>query len=92
MPTGLTRRPSGSTAIPQSRRGSHELRGRAAVAARTLISAARRSVYGPISAGLVVLGLLFLVLPRYMAYVFGMVCVWFALAAGLEAFRRRADR
>ncbi|HEU4648571.1 MAG TPA: phospholipase D-like domain-containing protein [Gemmatimonadales bacterium] len=91
IPTGLTRRPSGSMVIPQGRRGRHELRGRAAVAARTLISAARRSIYGPVSAGLVVLGLLFLVLPRYMAYAFGMVCVWFALAAGLEAFRRRAD-
>jgi hypothetical protein len=77
---------------PHSRRGRHEFRGRAAIAARSLISAARRSIYGPVSIGLVVLGLLFLVLPRYMAYAFGMVCVWFALAAGLEAFRRRADR
>jgi cardiolipin synthase len=92
LPTGLTRRPSGGMVIPRGRRGRHELRGRAAVAARTLISAARRSIYGPVSAGLVVLGLLFLVLPRYMAYAFGTVCVWFALAAGLEAFRRRVDR
>jgi cardiolipin synthase len=93
LPTGLSRRPSGGMAVPpHGRRGRHEFRGRAAVAARTLISAARRSIYGPVSLGLVLLGLLFLVLPRYMAYAFGTVCVWLALAAGLEAFRRRLDR
>lgn len=93
LPTGLSRRPSGAhPAVPHARRARREFRGRAAVAARTLISAARRSIYGPISLTLVVLGLLFIVLPRYMAYVFGAVCVWFAIAAGMEAFRRRIDR
>ncbi|MGH7518460.1 MAG: phospholipase D-like domain-containing protein [Gemmatimonadales bacterium] len=88
LPTGLQRRRSGP--VPMSRsRSPRQLRGRAAVAARTLISAARRSVYGPLSLILVVLGTLFLVLPRTTAYAFGLVCVWFALAAGVEAFRRR---
>jgi cardiolipin synthase len=88
LPTGLQRRRSGP--VPTSRsRSPRQLRGRAAVAARTLISAARRSVYGPVSLILVVLGTLFLVLPRTTAYAFGLVCVWFALAAGVEAFQRR---
>ncbi len=88
LPTGLKRRRSGP--VPTRRaRSPRQFRSRAAVAARTLISAARRSVYGPLSLMLVVLGTLFLVLPRTTAYVFGFVCVWFALAAGVEAFRRR---
>lgn len=91
LPSGLQRRASGSVAPPRPR-GSRELRGRAAVAARTLISGARRSVYGPVSALLVLLGLLFIGLPRYMAYGFGAVCVWLAVAAGLEAFHRRTGR
>ncbi len=88
LPTGLQRRRSGP--VPRDRaRAPRQLRGRAAVAARSLISAARRSVYGPLSLILVAIGTLFLVLPRTTAYVFGFVCVWFALAAGVEAFRRR---
>src|SRR5581483_3527621 len=90
-PASLQRR--ASTPVPAPRaRGSRELRGRAAVAARTLISGARRSVYGPVSALLVLLGLLFIGLPRYMAYGFGAACVWLAVAAGLEAFHRRTSR
>src|SRR5581483_7998093 len=91
LPSGLQRR--ASTPVPAPRaRGSRERRGRAAVAARTLISGARRSVYGPVSALLVLLGLLFIGLPRYMAYGFGAACVWLAVAAGLEAFHRRTSR
>ena len=37
-------------------------------------------------------GVLFFVLPRVTAYVFGAICAWLALGAGREAFRRRADR
>jgi cardiolipin synthase A/B len=88
MPTGLQRRRSGPAPVHRSR-SRREFRGRAAIAARTLVSAARRSVYGPLSLILVTLGTLFLVLPRTTAYLFGLVCVWFALAAGTEAFRRR---
>jgi cardiolipin synthase len=88
LPTGLAR----DEPVPahhRQRRGRRELRVRAAVAARTLISGARRSIYGPASGFLVVLGLLFLILPGAMAYVFGAVCVWLAASAGLEAFARR---
>ncbi|MGE5231164.1 MAG: phospholipase D-like domain-containing protein [Deltaproteobacteria bacterium] len=88
MPSRLARERS---AQPQRRRARRELRGRAAVATRTLISGARRSIYGPISLALVVLGLLFIGLPSTMAYAFGGVCVWLAVAAGLEAFARRRE-
>jgi cardiolipin synthase A/B len=88
LPTGLKRRRSGPVPVVPSR-SPRQFRGRAAVAARTLISAARRSIYGPLSLILVTLGTLFLVLPRTTAYAFGLVCVWLAIAAGVEAFRRR---
>ena len=88
MPSGLQRRRSGPVPVRRSR-SRRQFRGRAAIAARTLVSAARRSVYGPLSLILVTLGTLFLMLPRTTAYVFGLVCVWFALAAGVEAFQRR---
>jgi len=89
IPSGLARQP---TAQPRRRpRARRELRGRAAIATRTLISGARRSIYGPISLALVVLGLLFIGLPSTMAYGFGAVCVWLAVSAGLEAFARRRE-
>jgi cardiolipin synthase len=82
---------------PQVARGAHrptvrERRRRAALAVRTLIANARRSVFLPLSATLVTLGVLFFVLPRFTAYVFGVLCGWLALSAGREAFRRRGDR
>lgn len=88
LPTGLAR----DEPVPthhRRRRAHRELRVRAAVAARTLISGARRSIYGPVSVFLIILGVLFLILPGAMAYVFGAVCVWLAGSAGLEAFARR---
>lgn len=88
LPVGLARQIPGGSHEPR-RRARRELRGKAAVATRTLISGARRSLYGPVSAALVVLGLLFLVLPGAMAYVFGGACVWLAGAAAMEAFARR---
>jgi len=74
------------------RMGRRELRQRAAVALRTVVATARRSVYGPLSALLVVLAALFLALPKPTAYAFGAICAWLGLSAGREAFRRRADR
>jgi len=66
-----------------------ERRVRAALAMRALMSNARRSIFLPLSALLVSLGILFFVLPRFTAYVFGALCGWFALSAWREAFRRR---
>jgi cardiolipin synthase len=73
-------------------RSGRETRQRAVLALRTIASHARRSVFGPISAIFIALGLLFVALPRESAYVVAALCAWFALGAGREAFRRRADR
>lgn len=78
-------------AQPRHHKNVREVRRRAAVALWTLATGARRSVYGPISLLLILLGVLFLLLPETMAYVFGGLCAWFAVAAGLEAFRRRRE-
>ena len=91
------RLPSALTYIGPERRVAHhgggrEIRQRAALALRTVASGARRSLFGPMSAALVLLAALFLALPRATAYVFGALCVWLALGAAREAFRRRADR
>jgi len=73
-------------------RSGRETRQRAVLALRAIASNARRSVFGPISAMFIALGVLFVALPRASAYVVAALCAWFALGAGREAFRRRADR
>ncbi|MEO8088998.1 MAG: phospholipase D-like domain-containing protein [Gemmatimonadales bacterium] len=73
-------------------RSGWEARHRAALVLRAIASNARRSVFGPISAIFLVLGLLFVALPRQSAYVLAILCAWFALGAAREAFRRRVDR
>ena len=89
LPTALT------IGDPRSRARATagEARGgpRAALALRTCRNA-RRSVFLPLTAVFVSLGVLFFVLPRVTAYVFGVSARWLALGAGREAFRRRADR
>ncbi len=87
-PPVLMRQQTGEHRAPHQR-GSRERRRRAMTALITLASGARRSLFGPASLALIVLGSLFIGLPRPMAYVFGGICLWFALAAGLEAWRRR---
>ena len=74
------------------RRTRRERRRRAALVLRALASHARRSVFGPISAIFVALCILLIALPRASAYILAVLCAWFALGAGREAFRRRADR
>lgn len=74
------------------RRSRQEARRRAALVLRAVASNARRSVFGPISAMFIALGLLFVAIPRTSAYVLAALCAWFALGAAREAFRRRADR
>jgi cardiolipin synthase A/B len=74
------------------RRSRRETRQRAALVLRALASHARRSVFLPLSAMFIALGLLLVAIPRTSAYVLAGLCAWFALGAGREAFRRRADR
>ena len=91
LPTALTR--SDPELSPgRYRRPPREVRHRAALALRTIASNARRSVFLPLAAIFISLGLLFFVLPRQTAYVFGVICAWLALSAAREAFRRRADK
>jgi cardiolipin synthase A/B len=79
--------------VPATYRSTRrERRQRAVLALRAVASHARRSVFGPISAIFLALGLLFVALPRESAYVLAALCAWFALAAGREALRRRIDR
>ena len=91
LPTALTREDP-EVDPGRYRRTRRETRRRAALAVRSLASNARRSVFIPLAGIFVVLGLLFFALPRQTAYVFGAICVWLAISAGREAFRRRADR
>ena len=91
LPTALTRSDP-EVDLGRFRRTPRDARHRAALALRTIASNARRSVFLPLAAIFVSLGLLFFVLPRQTAYVFGVICAWLALSTGREAFRRRADR
>jgi cardiolipin synthase A/B len=90
LPVALTRQ---SADMPGAyRRTRREARRRAALVLRAIASHARRSVFLPISAMFIALGLLLVALPKVSAYVLAVLCAWFALGAGREAFRRRADR
>jgi cardiolipin synthase len=87
MPSRLAQR--GAPEPEAARRGRRELRARTVVAARRLASGAFKSLFGPISAVLVVLGLLAVGFPTIMGYAFGVLCLWLATAAALQAWRRR---
>jgi cardiolipin synthase len=91
LPTALTRSDP-EIAVAEYRRSPRETGRRAALVLRTIAANARRSVFLPLAGLFVALGLLFFVLPRETAYVFGVLCAWLAVSAGREAFRRRADR
>jgi len=41
---------------------------------------------------LLIFAALFLLLPKVTAFGFGIICVWLALGAAREAFRRRAEK
>jgi cardiolipin synthase len=90
LPSALTRsEPQTPVGYRANRR---DARRRAALAVRTIVRNARRSIFGPATIVLVVLAFLFLVLPRITSYVFGALCVWLAVGAAHEAFRRRSER
>jgi cardiolipin synthase len=82
--------------VPEVASGVHHRTGRerrqqVVVALRTVAAGARRSFFGPMSIGFVLLGVVFFLLPRVSAYVSGGVLLWLAIGAGLEAFRRRSQ-
>ena len=90
LPVALTRQQAETPVV--YRRSRRDARRRAVLLLRALASNARRSVFGPISAIFVVLGLLLVAVPRTSAYVLAALCGWFAVGAAREAFRRRTDR
>ncbi len=88
LPSRLTRQ-GPEEGPPLHQRSRREGRRRAVVALWTVVTGARRSIYGPAALVLIALGSLLLILPKVMAYVFGLICVWLAVAATREAVRRR---
>jgi cardiolipin synthase len=98
LPTALERRQPEQLSSDHDHHHHHrhhrrrEMRRRAVVALRVIAANAQRSIFGPATLVLTVLGILFYALPRITAYVFGALCLWLAIGAGREAFRRRADR
>lgn len=90
LPEALTHQQAEAPTV--YRRSRREARRRAVLLFRAVASNARRSVFGPISAIFIVLGVLLVAIPRTSAYVLAALCAWFALGAAREAFRRRADR
>jgi cardiolipin synthase A/B len=90
LPVALTHQHAETPAVYQ--RSRRETRRRAVLVLRAVASHARRSVFIPISGIFLALGLLLIAIPKISAYVLAALCGWFALGAGREAFRRRADR
>lgn len=88
-PARLSEHPPASPPVPH-RISLRERRRRAVLTARNLAQGARRSTFLPIGIGLILLASLFLALPRAMGYIFGVLLVWLAVGAWIEAFRRRA--
>jgi cardiolipin synthase len=91
LPTVLTHQDP-VVAQTEYRRSRRETRRRAVLVFRAVASNARRSVFIPISAIFILLGILFVALPKASAYALAALCAWFALGTAREAFRRRADR
>ena len=88
LPSRLARqRPEEAPA--EHTRTRRERRRRAVVALWTVVTGARRSLFGPAALVLMALGGLFIVMPRVMGYGFGIICAWLAVAATREALRRR---
>ncbi|MGH7590775.1 MAG: phospholipase D-like domain-containing protein, partial [Gemmatimonadales bacterium] len=66
-----------------------ERRGRTVVALRTVASAARRSIYGPLLLGFVLLAGVAILLPHVIAWGVGILSLYLSAAAATELFRRR---
>jgi hypothetical protein len=91
VPTRLERRHSeiALETVLRSPRGRRDFQARAMIAARRLASGAFRSLLGPVTLALLILGALFLGLPRVMATLFGGICLALAVVLGIQVWRRR---
>lgn len=90
LPSALDREPPVQPAEP-SRPSRRERRSRVVLTLRAVATAAHRSLYGPLSLTLLLLGGAFLAAPQITAYIFGGLCFWLAVAVGIEALRRRGE-
>ncbi|HEV8612247.1 MAG TPA: phospholipase D-like domain-containing protein [Gemmatimonadales bacterium] len=70
------------------RPGLRERRRRAVVAVWTVMAGARRTILLQYSVALAGLGILFLLLPRVMAWMFSVLALWLALSAWFETWGR----
>lgn len=66
-----------------------ERRGRTVVALRTVASAARRSIYGPLLLAFALLAGIAVLLPHVVAWSVGILSLYLSAAAATELFRRR---
>ncbi|HEU5358386.1 MAG TPA: phospholipase D-like domain-containing protein [Gemmatimonadales bacterium] len=66
-----------------------ERRGRTVVALRTVASAARRSIYGPLLVAFALLAGIAIALPRVVSWSVGILSLYLSAAAAAELFRRR---
>jgi cardiolipin synthase len=93
---GATRRSARLAALPgtseaarrRHRPGLRERRRRAVVAVWAVVAGARRTILLQYSVALAVLGILFLLFPRIMAWAFSVLALWLAISAWLETWGR----
>lgn len=82
-----------SAAVPgtgRHRPGLRERRRRAVMAVWTVVAGARRTILLQYSVALAGLGILFLLFPRVMAWVFSVLALWLAAAAWFESWGRES--
>ena len=90
LPAALERRPPEISQVTRRRMSGLERRRRAARTLSILLASSRQAVFGPLLVGLVALGLAFIILPRPMSILLGLICLWLGVGAGAELWRRRA--
>ena len=73
------------------RPGLRERKRQSVVLFWTLVGTARLATFGPLALAFLATGAMFILLPRPMAALFGVLFMWIALVAGVHAFRR-SDR
>ena len=87
-PTALKIRRTSPPPGQAHRAGLRERGRRSLLILWTLLGAARRATFGPVALLALILGALFLLLPRTMAVIFAIASLWVAVAAAFHAFRR----
>lgn len=74
------------------RRGLGERGRRSVLAVRTLVAGARLAVFGPLAAGLALIGVLFFVIPAPMGLIFGVASIWLSAISLAKVLRQRREQ